>query len=211
MSIESFLRLYEADVVICYNSDESPDLPYTLQDQRPYRSAVRQPMGVTWKFYPPRLDIAQKEIVIDNDIIFLEKIPEIDRFIEGNCTLLTEDETRTYGRFDKYVPQPFRINSGIYGMPEGFDLNSYVEFFAGKEWEPNAIGVNEESRSFDEQGLVALALLSYPHCVIIPETSMRNCSDQLREGKGLHFMGLNRRSFHRPFQEYKSTLRKMYL
>lgn len=211
MSIESFLSLYDADPVICYNSDAAPDLPYHLINQNEYRTAARKPIGVTWKLYPPRLDITQKEIVIDNDVIFRDRILEIDHFLENDCTLLAEDETRAYGRFEEHVPQGFKINSGIYGMPEGFDLHSYVEFFAGQQWEENAVGDNEANKSFDEQGLIAFALLSYHHSVIIPETSFRYCRLELAIGNAMHFMGLNRQDYHRPFQEYKSTLRKMYL
>lgn len=212
LSIESFQKLYDAEIVVCFNCEEQdlPKIDVQFFDQNHYRHEKRQPMGVTWKFYPPRLDINRKELVIDNDIVFLEKLPQIDYFLENDCTLLAEDIQRCYGKFEKHIMPGYHINSGIYGMPAGFDLGNYVEFYGGKEWQINATGENAASASFDEQGLVALALLNYKNC-IIPESVLTRCERELILGKAMHFIGLNRRPYHRPYQEWKSLQKRLYL
>src|SRR5690606_18078303 len=133
-SIESFLRLYDADVVICHNChiEKISHIcfdDFSLIDQTDIAKASKiPPAGVAWKLYPPRIDKTRHEISIDNDIIFTERIPEIDLFLNSDCTLLLEGDSRTYGRFERYVPAGYEINSGIFGMPPGFDLHKYVDF-----------------------------------------------------------------------------------
>lgn len=217
LSIESFLRLYDADVVICHNCHEENIShicfgDFSLIDQREVaKSSKIQPVGVAWKLYPPRIDKSRHEISIDNDIVFTERIPQIDAFLDGDCTLLLEGDSRTYGRFERYVPAGYEINSGIFGMPPGFDLHKYVDFYCQSDWELNALGEHKASKTFDEQGLVAIALLNYSNYVIIPATSVTNCEKELTLAKGMHFIGLNRRTFHRPFALYRSINTKLYL
>lgn len=170
-----------------------------------------EPKGVSWKLYPPRLDPTRPEIVIDNDLILADRVAEIDTFLDADCTLLLGETSRTYGRFERHVPPGRMINSGLYGMPAGFDLGKFVTFYCGAGWEENALYEHRESRTFDEQGLVAFALLSYPRFVIIPHTTITNCEHHLVDGSGYHFIGLNRRRFHRPYRLYKWRDRKLYL
>lgn len=217
MSIESFLKFYDAEVVICHNCPAETIATLDLGD---YRCVNQQeiaekslipPAGVAWKLYPPRLDINRHEIAIDNDIVFEAGVSEIDHFFKENCTLLLEGSSRNYGRFENHVPVGYRINSGIYGMPPGFDLDNYVRFYCRTDWQLNAFGEYKQSKTFDEQGLVALALLSHRKFAIIPETSVTNCERDLLMSNGMHFVGLNRRAFHKPFALYKSRHIKMYM
>lgn len=212
MSIDSWTHLYDADVLVCHNC-EPENLAYIpqdwLYDQR--QKWDIEPMGVAWKLYPPRIAPERHEILIDNDIILEERVEEIDRFLKSDCTLLLEDVTRNYGRFDKHVPPGHQINSGIYGMPPSFDFDKYVKFYVGSGWETNARGEYSESKTFDEQGLVATALLSYPSYVTIPNTSIVSCEREFVKAKGMHFIGVNRKRHHRPFQLYKSSRIKLYL
>ena len=217
LSIDSFLKFYDAEIVVCHNCSKETithlcfhDIQLMDQSEVAEKSKVK-PAGVAWKLYPPRLDISRHEMVIDNDIIFNEKILEIETFLNNDCTLLLEDNSRTYGRFERYVPTGYQINSGIFGMPPGFNLHKYVDFYCQSDWEINALGEYKESKTFDEQGLVALALLNYPKYVIIPETSVTKCERELVISKAMHFIGLNRRFYHRPFAEYKSLSKKLYL
>jgi hypothetical protein len=182
-----------------------------LHNQDFYKYRRLKPVGVAWKLYPPRMLYHRHEILIDNDIVFTDKIEEIDKFFAGDCTLLLEGLSRNYGRFENHVPPGFNINSGIYGMPPQFNLTKYIKMFAGEMWEENATGSHAASKTFDEQGLVAFALLNHPNYVIIPNTTVTNCGQHLIHGKGLHFVGVNRNQFHQPFRLYRSTLRKMYL
>lgn len=212
-SIDSFLKFYEAEVVICHNCP-----PETIShicigdfiDQTKLEHKIK-PIGVAWKLYPPRIDVNRYEIQIDNDIVFEEEIPEISTFLNNDCTLLLQGDSRTYGRFERYVPEGYEINSGIYGMPPEFNLQKYVDFYCKKDWELNAHGQHEQSKTFDEQGLVALALLNYRKHAIIPATSVTNCEHELVQSKGMHFIGLNRRPYHRPFALYRSQTKKLYL
>lgn len=206
-SIDSFLHFYDVEPVVCFNCEEPPLLKVPLYDQRIHRQATLQPRGVAWKLYPPRLAQDRHEILIDNDIIFRDRIPEIDHFFESDCTLLLEGSSRNYGVFEKHVPPPYRINSGIYGMPPGFDFEKYFRFFARK-WEENA---NKASVTFDEQGLVALALLNSPRFAIIPENVVTNCEYLLVLGKALHFVSLNRVQYHSPYRLFVSLQQKLNL
>jgi len=214
LSIKSFLKFYDAEVVICHNCPENnlPTMPFRLIDQQIISEKSKiKPTGVSWKLYPPRIDINRHEIVIDNDIIFMDQIPEIDAFLKNDCTLLLEGDSRTYGRFERYVPEGYQINSGIFGMPPRFDLHKYVDFYCRSDWEINAFGQHKESKTFDEQGLVALALLNYHKYAIIPSTSVTNCERELVMAKAMHFIGLNRRKHHYPYALYKSAKTKLYL
>lgn len=215
LSIKSFLNFYDCDIFVCYNCKKeklpSSILKYNLIDQFNHLEDMPDPKGVSWKFYPPRLSLDTHEIVIDNDIIFKKRIEEIDLFFNSDITLMLEDDTRTYGKFLNFIPKEFKINSGIYGMPPNFDLRKYINFYAGGEWEKNALYENDKSETFDEQGLVALALIDYNKYIIIPKTTVTACSLQLKFGSAMHFMGLNRSEFHPPYRLYRSLDKKLYL
>lgn len=218
LSIAAFTRLYDCDAVVCHNCppDEISLLDLgdsvSLFDQREWaKSHPVPPKGVAWKLYPPRLDPDRHELLIDNDLIIAERIPELDAFLSGDCTLVLEETGRTYGRFDGFVPPGRCVNSGLFGMPPGFDLKKYVDFHVGGGWEENARYEHAGNVTWDEQGLVALALLSYPRCVTIPRTSVTNCEHHLVDGRGYHFIGLNRRTFHAPFRLWCSRLTKLHL
>jgi hypothetical protein len=211
-SIASFTAFYDVDVVICHNCAKTDlgDIKFPLHDQSQYLQSNPKPIGVAWKLYPPRMDITRHELCIDNDIVINEPIPQIGYFLDHDCTLLLEDLGRTYGRFERYIPPHYQINSGIYGMPPGFDLDKYFQFYS-KEWEINAVGDYAASKTFDEQGLVALALLDYKNFVIIPSTTINNCERRLYEGAGYHFVGLNRQRYHGPYQLYKHKQLRTHL
>jgi hypothetical protein len=214
-SILSFTDLYDVDIALCHNCpvEQLPHLPgVTRIDQRELVNPDwPKPVGVSWKLYPTRLEPLRHEIVIDNDIVFNKRIPEIDQFFTSDCTLILGAAGRTYGRFEKHVPPGLCLNSGIYGLPPNFNLDAFVTLYAGKEWEQNAHGEHAENVTFDEQGIVAFALSTYKRCVIIPATSVTDCEDRLVPGDGHHFIGLNRRRFHRPFMLHKLRHHKFYL
>jgi len=219
LSIASFQLWHDVDkIVVCHNCPKNnlqdlvarfPDIEFF--DQARFINSVVPPKGVAWKLYPPRLCPDDHELCIDNDIVFLEALPEIQHFYDGNHALLLEGSSRNYGRYEQHVPPEYRINSGVYGMPPGLKLQKYVDFFVRDEWEENAFGLHAASKTFDEQGIVALGLLSYGKFVIISEQSLTNCEKRLVLGKALHFVSLNRNEHHEPFRIFKSTLRKMYL
>lgn len=215
LSISSFLKHYDVEVVICHNCEESK-LPsktkqFRLINQKNIKVDGPVPIGVAWKLYPPRIDKNRHEICIDNDLVLNAQIDKISAFLESDSTLLLEDKGRTYGRFEKHVPANFCINSGIYGMPPQFDLDSYVKFYSGTSWQKNAFNQHDKNETFDEQGLVALALLNHKRYFIIEKETITNCEYHLIEGKGYHFIGLNRRVHHAPYRLYRSLKKKLYL
>lgn len=208
-SIEKLLNLYDVEPVICHN-DLSQDQLYDLSklnvrliDQSVDLPDTEKPIGVTWKLYPPRLDINRHELFIDNDLILEDHIRELDEFFTGDLTLLLEGQARHYGRFERHVPPNYKINSGLFGIPPGFDLGKHMMFF-GTKWEQNA-------HTFDEQGLVATSLLNYPRFCIIPSATITNCENGFKRGAGMHFIGLNRTVFHVPYRQYCCERIKFYL
>lgn len=216
LSITSFLHFYpDVEPVVCFNCEpkQLDWLPSFIEkyDQRIHHHDTLPPLGVAWKLYPPRLARDRHELFIDNDIVFLERVPEIEQFFTIGATLLLEGLSRNYGRFERHVPQPYCINSGIFGCPPGFNLDKYVRFFGGSEWQENAFGAHAASKTFDEQGLVALALLEFGKFVIIPNDSVINCERHLIKGRGMHFVGVNRNEHHRPFRLFRNQLKKVYL
>ncbi len=213
-SIESFLQFYDFEVVITHNCD-AKNLPtispqITLLDQREIEVKGPAPVGVAWKLHPSRLCPERHELCIDNDIVLNERLVEIDQFLEQDAVLMLETIGRTYGRFDKHIHPAVHVNSGIYGMPPGFDLQKFIDFYGGENWEKNAFGDHDLNETFDEQGLVAFALSSYGKSVTIPASSVTNCEHFLVEGKGHHFIGLNRRQYHSAYRLFKSRSRKLY-
>ena len=217
-SIESFTAMYDVDIAVCYNckKDELPKLPNQtlLINQHEYlNTSVASPKGVAWKLYPSRLNINTHEIVIDNDILFEKRIPQIDDFFNSDSTLLLQERasSRNYGKFDKHVPSQYAINSGIYGMPPNFNLQKYIDFYVLDEWQKNVSIEHEQNYTFDEQGFIAFALLDYQKFIIIPEDIITNCGMLYIEGHGLHFCGLNRMDLHKHYRYHKFSKIKIHL
>lgn len=189
LSVTKFASLYpEAELYICYNGPDTITKPDSIIKIINQASPLAN--GVAWKLYPPRINIELHEIFIDNDLILEEKIPEIDKFLNNDYTLLLEGSGKNYGRFSRHVPKYYQINSGLFGLPPNFNLQKYINYY-GEIWNSH----------FDEQGLVALSLTSKKH-IIIPNTTITNCEFQLKRSQGMHFIGLNRRKHHKPFLEY---------
>lgn len=184
------------------------DVLTLLQNENSYKIP---PKGVAWKLYPPRLAMNRHEIFIDNDIIIREKIEEIDLFLEKNDhVLLLEDEQRAYGNFDRFIKKNKLINSGIFGLCPFFDLKAYMDFYTNT-WNENAGYENESSVTFDEQGLIALSLLSHKKYFLIKNTTVTKCDVNYKKSKGMHFIKLNRKRLHSPFAEYINETTKLFL
>lgn len=205
LSVLAFSQLYDADLVICHNGLNEDqllylsDLPVQFIRQEEQVYLGQAPIGVAWKLTPARLCLNSHEIFLDNDLIIRERIEEIDLFLNNkNINIVLEAEARHYGRFDNHVPPGHNINSGLFGIPPGFNLGNYVSLWG--RWDDNC---PTASRTWDEQGLVASALTHQGQLVIIPEETISNCYDSLIWAKGMHFVGLNRQSYHRSFAEYR--------
>lgn len=200
-SILNFKMIYDVDVYICYNGSKITEIQNTFFNYVNQEIYSKKAVGVAWKLYPTRIDLNRHELFIDNDLIINERIPEIDDFFNSDSTLMLEGEGRNYGRFSKHVLPKYSINSGLFGIPPGFNLQKYLDFF-GETWENN-VSDRKLSFTWDEQGLIASSLLSYKKFAIISNKVITNCAKKLNMAQGMHFIGLNREKHHRPWLEYK--------
>lgn len=151
--------------------------------------------GVAWKLAPLRCFPDRRELALDNDVILWDLPVALEGWLADQSPercLLAEDVTSRLGQFDS-VCAGRALNSGIRGLPAGFDLERWL--CAVLEEHPATL-VSE----LDEQGLQAAALtrVTEPHVVSVEDVSI--CSPfpphLPRPGRcGAHFVGLNARSF----------------
>jgi hypothetical protein len=210
IAVQNFQLLYpEAQRFICHNGLSPPQLefisalPAKLVNQEIEEYAGEHPQGVAWKLRPPRLSPNCHEMFIDNDLIITERLPEIDQWLNANNTLGLEAEARHYGSFSNKVPKHYRINSGLFGLPPGFDMAHYLTLWG--KWENNC---PNQSVTWNEQGLVANTITHKYKPIIISKETIANCEVELLKAPGMHFVSLNRVKFHRPFAEYCFGLNK---
>lgn len=182
----------EADIVVCYNqidpailgsiekvnqADFADSLPYT-------------PKKECWKLYPPRLRLNSHEIVMDNDILLFRRVPEIDEFLSSHRPLLFEGRFRVYGKYENLVPQPFAINSGIFGLPPRFDFQQAIKTFCSNDTE------KAWTQWCDDQGVVGGILLKLDPILIKLESVMNYLPEFSFQPKshwnGIHMIGANR-------------------
>jgi len=136
---------------------------------------------------------------MDNDIVIYKKVHEIDAFLGSDSTLLYQGIHGLHGIYVFEVPDGIRINSGIFGLPPGFDFAARIEEMV-MPWKDK----------FDEQGMVASILLQYERYHVIPltvvpiiepyfpiEPHYRNAGC-----KGFHFVDANRED-HPQFRKYQ--------
>jgi hypothetical protein len=147
--------------------------------------------GVSWKFAPVRAFPRRYELSLDNDCILWEMPTAIRRWLETTDTqtcILAEDVRACFGQFASLCrPEP--RNSGIRGLPPGFDLEGALRQVL--EMQPVAL-----TSELDEQGLqtAAVSLAKQPLVVTIEEVTI--CSPFPPHipylGRcGAHFVGLN--------------------
>lgn len=216
-AVETFANLYtNVDLMICHNQlkehqiEELKEIGVPLYKQH-WSVNFLMPNGVAWKLYPPRLRLKGHEIIIDNDILIKEKIPQIEKFFSSDCTLVYEASKPMYGQIAKFVPKLPCVNSGIYGMPPGFDFEKKIQFYTRtiKEWSHSC---NQGRYTWDEQGIVAACLLNHPKHLLITLDQVTNCELDLEDDKlGIHFVGLNRYKKHKPWWEWQMKHIKIFI
>jgi hypothetical protein len=148
--------------------------------------------GVAWKFAPLSAFTDRHELALDNDVILWCAPEAVRRWLgEANgARLIAEDVAMGHGAFtDLCGPEP--RNSGIRGVPAGFDLAGALGRVLSQR--PARLG-----SELDEQGLqvAAMSLDGPPLVVRTEEVSI--CSPfwphQPELGRcGAHFVGLNAR------------------
>lgn len=203
-SVRRMKDLYEADFIITFNQIDHTllkDLNVELIEQN--SKNVDNGYQVHWKLFPARLDINRYEICIDNDIYIHEKLEEIERFLQEDSVLVYQGLHGLYGTFRDKVPQiGLFMNSGIYGVPPGYDLNKRVSDLVTKtQWRGK----------FDEQGLLASLLLNYHSFHMIPLTTIPVVEPtwpaawvfRNKGSKGMHFVGANLSEDHDTWTHYK--------
>jgi hypothetical protein len=187
-SIYFLRKLYgdSLDYVVCQNgSSRTPiNVGVPVVKQEPHITSISVlPYSVCWKLYPPRLRIKSHEIFIDNDVVFLQRIPSIDRFLAGSKHFFASEAVRrNYGNYDDCVLSNININSGFFGLPPGFDFAGEIETHLKGKW----------SNYFDDQGMVATILHKQKDFELVSLADLWVCATELRPAKyGYHFVGLN--------------------
>ncbi len=157
------------------------------------RLANGQAEGVAWKFAPLRLFPDAYEIALDNDCILWDLPPGLARWLaEPAATapcLLAADVLPCFGWFAPLCgPEP--RNTGIRGLPPGFDLAAALQDTLAR-----APGIRVAGE-VDEQGLQVAALSRERPPLVVTTEEVTICSPSplhtRRLGRcGAHFVGLN--------------------
>jgi hypothetical protein len=211
ISVKNMMRLYpECDFAICHNQLPISNLKEILSwgieviDQSPYATDLSQKPNegyeVHWKLFPPRIRQSSHEIVIDNDIILFNRVPEIDLFLKNDIFLSYQSLHEAYGLYEDKIPNGIRINSGIYGLPPNFDFENRVQSLL-EPW----------TDKFDEQGLVAFVLHD-KYRYVISQTTVPIIEETWESPElfvnplsaGIHFVGINYSDEHKGWDWYKN-------
>lgn len=155
--------------------------------------------GVSWKFAPLRLFPDRHEISLDNDCILWQLPPTIARWFDehpARC-LIAADVTTAFGVFTPFT-RPDPRNTGIRGMPPGFDIGAALARVLAE----HALPLRSE---LDEQGLQAVAFDLDATACVVPTSEVSICSPfwphrPVLGSAGAHFVGLNSRAL--PFDHY---------
>jgi hypothetical protein len=203
MAVKKVKKIYgnKFDYLICYNNieiDNLLDLKIDFFNQKELRKEHKE-YDVSWKLFPIRLRKQAHEIVMDSDVLLFDKIDEIDFFLESNCSLVCEGLYRNYGNYESKIPNDLRLNTGVYGMPPGF----------------NFIFDRKSFSQFDEQGLMCSNLIKNNYKLIslstisIIDDNSNFEKYKLLGSKGIHFVGINGgydRKGNKNFKKYLSRL-----
>lgn len=205
-AVKNMRKLYpEFDLVICYNNllpevlEFIQKLEVPLFEQTHTPDMEYEPYKACWKLYPPRIRIDAHEIVMDNDVVLAKRCKEIDQFLTMDSVLIYEG---IYGCHGKYkVPNSYKINSGIFGLPPNFDFAKKIKKIQKQD------KVRAWESWFDDQGCVGACLGDYHTRLMIPQKSIPCMgSDEFckfnKQLTGFHFCGANRLKFHEVWEEY---------
>jgi hypothetical protein len=194
-AVNSFTNIYTDtfDYVIAHNSlDESQvneiaSLGVPLHNVS-YNNEIKYPPSDSkWKLYPPRMRMDTHEIILDNDILWFKKLPEIDEFLADSKFLVCDGRKRNLGKFDQYVPKGMRLNSGIVGYPPGFDLQQAISDVLSRE------SGNFWRHWNDDQGVLATIILNTNNYIQISQASVSISYPEYNPSQfATHFCGINK-------------------
>ncbi len=156
--------------------------------------------GVAWKFAPLRIAQQRWELALDNDCILWTIPAAVDRWLnEGDLQLclLEEDVKRCLGQFEDLCG-PEAFNTGIRGLPPGFDLARALQEVLAER--PVML-----ASELDEQGLQTAALSRAKPPLLVSLQDVTICSPFWPHTPqlgvcGAHFVGLNAREL--PWRYY---------
>ena len=199
MSVKSAIAIYRDrfDYHICHNGIGKARLEYLerfpvqfVQQEKHSSELLIKPRkgNPCWKLYPPRLARDTHEIFIDNDLILYKPLPMIDEFLgKSDMFFISEAIRRSYGSFDRLVKHCYNLNTGLMGLPPGYDFGQEINRSIKERrlaW----------SNHLEEQGLVS-HLLCKKNLGVVTLSQVYVCHEELPYNKGthgIHFVGLNR-------------------
>jgi hypothetical protein len=147
--------------------------------------------GVAWKFAPLRIAPDRFELALDNDCILWDLPLALEHWFdlsEPPRTIIAADTRRMLGQFERFC-SPDPRNSGIRGLPPGFDLESRLRDLL----DSHPVQLASE---LDEQGLQVAAVTRDIECDVVQIDEVSICSpfpghSPLPGRCGAHFVGLN--------------------
>lgn len=146
--------------------------------------------GTSWKFKPPQAFPERFELALDNDCILWEMPDALRVWLEGepNRCLIAEDIRPAFGQFARICGEAPR-NSGIRGLPPGFDLQRTLKSVL----RDHPVILRSE---LDEQGLQVAAVARDAPPLVVKTEDVAICSPfyplSPELGRcGAHFVGLN--------------------
>jgi hypothetical protein len=154
--------------------------------------------GVAWKFSPLRAFPDRFELSLDNDCILWDWPQALRDWLGGggDRCVLAEDVRPAFGQFAPDCGEAPR-NSGIRGLPPGFDLAAALRGALAARGAAQGAPVVLLSE-LDEQGLQVAALSRHAPPLVVRTEEVSICSPfwphQPEFGRcGAHFVGLNAR------------------
>jgi hypothetical protein len=163
------------------------EIPRFLAEQLDQRMAE----GVAWKFAPLRAFPDRYELALDNDCILWRLPQALSEWLDSgdlDLCVIAEDVRPCLGQFERVCGALAR-NTGIRGLPPGFDLESALD----KTLRTHPVKLVSE---LDEQGLQVAAVSSRrtPSVVSVEEVTICSPFPPHRQelgSCGAHFVGLN--------------------
>lgn len=150
--------------------------------------------GVGWKFVPLQIDEDRYTLALDNDCILWELPVALEEWLASDdprACVLAADVVPGFGQFSSLCGLA-PLNSGIRGLPRGFDLERALR----RTLESHPVPLRSE---LDEQGLQVAALRRFGRVGVVTLEEVTICSPFPPHLPGLgrcgaHFVGLNARA-----------------
>lgn len=233
MAVPLFAKIYpEFKRIICFNNIKLSKIKHLnkyseLFEQKENDSIFKiipenleddsKSYGCGWKLCPPRIRPESHELFIDNDLIITKRIKELDNWLlTTDETIITEGHPRSrmFGVFDECIPSGIHACAGFFGIPPNFDFSEKIKMYITKK--------NTEIGGWDEQGLTTAIITNEKHKIIplskihISEDWVPNPLAPLLATKetdfcGFHFVGANKKPWHRGWALYKATIKKLFI